>query len=471
MAGTVAQRLDEAARGNPDKTVIIGPTGPITWHTLDGRAGAVARHLMDSGIQPGERLAIATDDIVDTAIAIIAGLKVGAAIAPVNPRLSAEEKQVIFGVLGDPLVLDSLPDGEADFPAIDVAPEIDSIILFTSGSTGTPKGVVLSQRAVTAGMDLWIDAALTLKPDDIVISVLPLAHSYGLFGTLLAPLLVSATSVLVPRFSPEAVMDAIAESRATIFCGVATMYRRMLDCGILETSDLSGLRFCTSGAAPCPWELAEEWREATGVRIVRGYGMSELFRPICYSPEDTLEIPESIGHAPHGVELRLVDEEGGVLASGADGPDVVGELWIKSPTCMTEYIDRPEDTEAVLEDGWFKTGDLARITEDGLVCIVGRKKEIILRGGYTIAAGEIENALVAHPDVAEAAVIGVPDREMGEEICAFVALRPGVTVDQETLVAFCRQRLSSYKYPRIMHFVAELPKNATGKIDKTGLKG
>ncbi|MBT5047525.1 MAG: long-chain fatty acid--CoA ligase, partial [Rhodospirillaceae bacterium] len=169
-----------------------------------------------------------------------------------------------------------------------------------------------------------------------------------------------------------------------------------------------------------------------------------------------------------GVALKLVDEAGNGLTGG---PDAVGELWIKSPTCMSEYIDRPEDTKAVLEDGWFKTGDLARITADGLVCIVGRKKEIILRGGYTIAAGEIEMALAAHPDVAEAAVIGVPDREMGEEICAYVALRPNVTVDQETLVAFCRQRLSSYKYPRIMHFVAELPKNATGKIDKTGLKG
>lgn len=468
MAGTVAQRLYREARRNPDNVVLIGPDGPVTWRMLDGRAGAVARSLLDEGVEPGERLAIATEDITETVIGIIAGLKVGAAIAPINPRLNQDEKQVIFDVLGTPRVLDRLPDGEADIAAIDVAPETASIILFTSGSTGTPKGVVLSQRSVSAGMDLWIDAALALRPDDVVISVLPLAHSYGLFGTLLAPLLISARSVLVPRFSPDSVLDAIEENGATVFCGVATMFRRILDSGILEGRDLSSLRYCTSGAAPCPWELAEEWRGATGVRIVRGYGMSELFRPICYSPDDTLEIPESIGHAPDGVVLRLVDEEGGTLT---DDPDAVGELWIHSPTCMTEYIDRPEDTQAVLEDGWFKTGDLARITADGLVCIVGRKKEIILRGGYTIAAGEIENALVAHPDVAEAAVIGVPDREMGEEICAYVALRPGVTVDQETLVTFCRQRLSSYKYPRIMHFVPELPKNATGKIDKTGLRG
>lgn len=468
MAETVAQRLDREAQANPDKIVLVGPTGPVSWSALEARAGAVAQSLLDDGIEVGERLVIATEDITDTAIGIIAGLKAGAAITPMNPRLGAEEKQAILGVLGKTRTLHTLPKGEAGFAALEVPPETPSIILFTSGSTGTPKGVVLSQRAVSAGLDLWIEAALTLRGDDTVISVLPLAHSYGLFGTLLAPLLVSATSVLVPRFSPEAVLDAIDENRATIFSGVATMFRRMLDSGALEDRNLSSLRFCTSGAAPCPWELAEEWRTATGVRIVRGYGMSELFRPICYSPDDTLEIPESIGHAPNGVELKLVDEAGNGLTGG---PDAVGELWIKSPTCMSEYIDRPDDTKAVLEDGWFKTGDLARITADGLVCIVGRKKEIILRGGYTIAAGEIEMALTAHPDVAEAAVIGVPDREMGEEICAYVALRPNVTVDQETLVAFCRQRLSSYKYPRIMHFVAELPKNATGKIDKTGLKG
>jgi long-chain acyl-CoA synthetase len=428
----------------------------------------VAQSLADDGIAPGERLAVAQENITDMVVGIIAGLKVGAAIAPINPRLGSEEKQTIFDVLGSARILKDLPGGETVFTSDEVAPETASIILFTSGSTGLPKGVVLSQRAVTAGLDLWIEASLALRPDDVVISVLPLAHSYGLFGTLLAPLLVSAKSVLVPRFSPEAVLEAVEQNEATIFSGVATMFRRILDSGVLEGSDLSSLRFCTSGAAPCPWELAEEWREASGVRIVRGYGMSELFRPICYSPEDIVEIPESIGHAPNGVELKLVDEAGKTVTGGLDA---VGELWIKSPACMTEYIDRPEETLAVIENGWFKTGDLARITPEGLVCIVGRKKEIILRGGYTIAAGEIENALVAHPDVAEAAVIGVPDREMGEEICAYVALRPGAAADQDTLVEFCRQRLSSYKYPRIMHFVAELPKNATGKIDKTGLKG
>jgi len=467
MDQTVAQKLDAAARENPDKIVLIGPGGEMSWRQLDARAGAVARSLADEGTRPGDRLAIAADNITDIAIGIIAGLKLGAAITPLNPRLSGGDRQAVLDVLKTARVIERLPPGEAAFPAVAVAPGTPSIILFTSGSTGAPKGVVLSQRALSAGMDFWVGAALQLRGDDAVISVLPLAHSYGLFGTFLAPLLLGATAILLPRFSPEEVLAAIEQHEATIFPGVATMFRRILDSGALAGADLSSLRYCMSGAAPCPWELAEEWRAATGVRIVRGYGMSELFRPICFSPDDTLEIPESIGHAPEGVTLRLVAENGDALG---DDPEAVGELWIKSPTCMTEYVDRPEDTAAVLEDGWFKTGDLARITRDGLVCIVGRKKEIILRGGYTIAAGEIEAALEAHPDVAEAAVVGVPDRELGEEVCAFVAFRPGASVAEVDLADFCKQRLSSYKYPRIFHFVAELPKNATGKIDKMRLK-
>ena len=468
MGQTVAQKLDAAAREHPDKIVVVGPAGEMSWRELDARASAVALSLCDQGTKPGDRLAIATDNITDTAIGIIAGLKIGAAITPLNPRLNESDKQAVLDVLKTARVLEQLPPGEAAFPAVGAEAEMPSIILFTSGSTGAPKGVVLSQRALSAGMGLWVGAALQLRSDDTVISVLPLAHSYGLFGTFLAPLLLGATAVLVPRFSPEDVLAAIEQHKATIFSGVATMFRRILDSGDPTNAAWSSLRFCTSGAAPCPWELAQEWRAATGVRIVRGYGMSELFRPICFSPDDTLEIPESIGHAPKGVTLKLVDEKGDALG---DDPDAVGELWIKSPTCMTEYVDRPADTAAVLEDGWFKTGDLARITQDGLVCIVGRKKEIILRGGYTIAAGEIEAALVAHPEVAEAAVIAVPDRELGEEVCAFVAFRPGTSVSEEDLVAFCKQRLSSYKYPRIFHFVAELPKNAAGKIDKMQLKG
>ena len=233
MGQTVAQKLDAAARENPDKTVIVAPNGNLSWRDLDARAGAVAQRLSDDGIQPGDRLAIAADTMTNTAIGIVAGLKVGAAITPLNPRLSDSDKHAVLDVLKTARVLEQLPSGEASFPAVPVADEVPSVILFTSGSTGIPKGVVLSQRALSAGMALWVDAALKLRPDDVVISVLPLAHSYGLFGTLLSPLLLSATAVLVPRFSPEDVLANIEEHRATVFSGVATMFRRILDSGAL----------------------------------------------------------------------------------------------------------------------------------------------------------------------------------------------------------------------------------------------
>ena len=174
--------------------------------------------------------------------------------------------------------------------------------------------------------------------------------------------------------------------------------------GELQQSKLASLRYATSGAAPCPWDLSEKWYKLTGVRIVRGYGMSELFRPICYSPNDPVELPDAIGRAADGVELKIMDDEGNKLYLGEQG-----ELWIKSKSCMTEYVDNPEETALVLQEGWFKTGDLAKINNSGLVTILGRKKDVILRGGYTIAAGEVEAVLTSHPYVEEAAVIGIPN--------------------------------------------------------------
>lgn len=464
MTGNFAARLDAAARDGAARTVIHADGRSYSWATIAGRASALARDLVAQGVTPGERIAIGGKIPLDTVIGVIGGLKAGGVICPLNPRLQDEERRLILGQLDPVTIIEEIPGTEDDFDCVETGPEDPAIILFTSGSTGVPKGVILSHRSVHAGMDIWIRDALAIRPDDVMISVLPLAHSYGLFGTVFSPLLVGAQTVLLPRFDIDAVLEAIVRHKATIFPGVATMFRRMLDSGALSAADLSSLRFVTSGAAPCPWELAEAWREATGTRIVRGYGMSELYRPISYSPDDTVEIPESIGHANTGVTLRIVDEDGRALATGE-----TGELWIKSPSCMTEYIDRAAETAAVLEDGWFKTGDLARITDQGLVCIVGRKKEIILRGGYTVAAGEVESVLVTHPGIDEAAVIAVPDRDLGEEICAYVTRKPDQEADQEAVVAYCKERMAPYKYPRIIRFVEDFPRGPTGKIDKARL--
>lgn len=465
MAG-VAHRLSEAARAHPDRAVFVDDQRQIDWKTLDRISGYQAQQLLEGGLRPGERVAVDLEDPIDMSIGVVAGLKAGGAVTPVNPRLTQDEKEIILGVLKPSAVLTAIEPGEADFDPVQVGLDHPAIILFTSGSTGLPKGVVLSQKATLAGLDSWIEVSLCLKPEDVVLSVLPLAHSYGLFGTILSPLLVGAQTVFVPRFSPSAVAAAIERHNVTIFPGVATMFQRILDSKDVSASQFRNLRCCLSGAAPCSWDLAEAWQTATGVRIVRGYGMSELFRPVCFSPADERDFPESIGRAAKNVSLMTVDLDENPLPDGE-----TGELWIKCPSCMTEYVDRPEETAEVISDGWFKTGDLAYLTEDGFVCIVGRKKEVIIRGGYTIAAGEIELALAAHEDVAEAAVLPVPDNELGEEICACVVLRAGAEsgTDAEALVEHCKAHLSSYKYPRIIHILGDLPRTATGKVDKPAL--
>jgi long-chain acyl-CoA synthetase len=281
---------------------------------------------------------------------------------------------------------------------------------------------------------------------------------------LLAPLLTGAVAVLLERFAPDEAVAAIRRRQVTVFPGVATMFRRVLDLPDLATADLGSLRLCVSGAAPCPWTLTREWHERTGVRILRGYGMTELFRPISYRAADPTDLPEAIGRPVPGVEVCITDDDGRALPAGA-----VGELWIRSPSVMDGYLGAPEETGAVLDGGWFKTGDLAMLRADGYVSIEGRKRERILRGGYSVFPPEVESVLLAHPEVAEAAVVGVPHPELGEEVAAFVALRPGARASADDLAAHCRDRLAAFKYPRQVTLVAALPRSATGKVLKAEL--
>jgi long-chain acyl-CoA synthetase len=345
-----------------------------------------------------------------------------------------------------------------------IGPDMPAVILYTSGSTGRPKGAVLSHRAVEFGNRSWAGPVMALGDDDRVLAALPLAHSFGLNGALLAPLLAGATVVLVERFTPDGAIDAIARHRVTVLPAVATMFQKMLDSPALGRGDLSSLRIAVSGAAPCPWDLARAWRARTGVRILRGYGMTELFRPVSYVAADAQELPDAVGTAVPGVALRVVDESGAVLPSG-----VVGELTIRTPAALDGYLGDPGATAAVLRDGWFSTGDLATIGPQGFVTIVGRKRALILRGGYSVFPQEVEGVLATHPAVAEAAVIGVPHAALGEEVAGFVMIRPGLTVAAEELVAFCRERLAAYKYPRTVTIVTDFPRSATGKIVRAEL--
>ena len=396
------------------------------------------------------------------AVALLSVWRLGATAAPLNPLLGREDQRDILDDLAPKLVVDDVPLVEGEGPiAAGAAP---ALILYTSGSTGRPKGAVLSQAATIAANRSWAEPVMRLTPDDVVLAALPLAHSFGLNGALLAPLLTGAAVALVERFSPEAVMATIVDQRVTVVPAVATMFRRLLDSSVLERAGLSSVRLALSGAAPCPWELAEEWRVRTGVRILRGYGMTELFRPLSYLDGDATDLPDAIGRPVPGVEIRLVDDDDREVAGGE-----IGELLIRTPCALDEYFGAPDATREVLVEGWFRTGDLARCTPDGFVAIVGRKRERILRAGYSVFPPEVERVLASHPGVAEAAVVGVTHPELGEEVAAFVALRPGATATPDELIAWCRERLAAYKYPRSVVILDRLPRNATGKVAKAQL--
>ncbi len=464
MADNFASLLEATARRRPEAAALAWDDGSLSWRELELRAGGFGRSLAERGVAPGDRIALSLPNRWTFVVALWGGLKAGATIVPLNPLLTVEERARILAHLRPQLVVHEIEAEEAEWPAVAVVGDSPALVLYTSGSTGQPKGAVLSHRALAFSSRSWAGPVMALIPEDRILAVLPFSHSYGLNGALLAPLWAGSAVVALERFSPEDVLGAIARHRVTVFPGVATMFRRILDSRALTQADLSSLRLCLSGAAPCPWELADEWRRRTGVPILRGYGMTELFRPISYLAGEAADLPEAIGRAVPGVEVRAVDESGRSVPAGE-----VGELWIKSPAAMDGYLDAPEETRAVLEDGWFKTGDLVSLRPDGYLRIAGRKRELILRGGYSVFPAEVEAALLTHPAVAEAAVIGVAHAELGEEVVAFATLRPGSTAQPEELIGHCKERLAAYKYPRRIVLVDQLPKGATGKVLKSRL--
>ena len=465
MDADLAHLLEDTARSRPDKPVLLADDVAVDWRGFEGRAGAVAASLAAGGIGRGSRVALGLEDPVEIVIALFGGLKAGATVLPLNPRLTAGERERILADFAPGRLIEEIGREEDTFPAVATEPGDTTIVLYTSGSTGDPKGVLLSQAAVAFALESWRGPVMDLTEDDVSLSALPLAHSLGIFGSVLAPLLSGGSIAFLPRFDPEAALAAIERHRVSVFPGVATMFRRVLDSPALPATDLASLRYALSGAAPCPWDLARLWREKTGVRIVRGYGMTELFRPISYRAADPADLPDAVGRAVPGVALRVADDDGTALGAGE-----TGELWIESPARMTGYLGRPDDTAAVFDGEWFRTGDLAVLTPDGYVRIDGRKKDMILRGGYTVTPGEVEAVLMSHPAVAEAAVIGIPHDDLGEDIAAFVSLKRPDAAAEEEIVAFCRDRMASYKCPRHIRIEPALPKGPAGKILKTRLR-
>ena len=479
MSENFAGLIAAVARRHPERIALRWDGGSLTYGELVDRVDDTARRLLAGGLRPGERLAVAIPNRPEFVTVVLGGIAAGAIVAPLDVLLKDDERAAILADLRPARLVESDPAGPSGWGgasgrgggwieramagAAPPAASPTALVLYTSGSTGRPKGARLSHRALAIANQSWAGPVIGLRDGDVLLAALPLSHAFGINGALFAPLLAGTTVALVERFVPEAVAGLLGRLGVTVLPGVATMFRRLLD--LPGFSGASGLRLGVSGAAPCPWDLAQEWRARTGVRIIRGYGMTELFRPLSYSSDDPTDHAECVGRAVPGVDIRVVDEDGRALPPGE-----TGELHIRTPAAMDGYLDSPEDTRAVFDEGWFRTGDLARVTADGYVAIVGRQRERIKRGGYSVFPAEVEAVVLAHPAVAEAAAVGMPDDALGEEIAAFVTLRPGAATDADELIAWCRERLAAYKYPRRVVIVPELPKSSTGKILRARLR-
>ncbi|PYM22528.1 MAG: long-chain-fatty-acid--CoA ligase [Candidatus Rokuibacteriota bacterium] len=462
MSRNFADLVQEVATRRPTHHALRWDGGAMTYRSLISAAVDFAQALeRRHGFVPGQRLALAISNRPEFVAAVLAGFMLDATVAPLDVLLKPEERASILSDLRAAVLVDGAGVVRLPDPA-PPSPDAPPVVLYTSGSTGRPKGAMLSHAALEFANRMWGGPVIGLVESDVLLAALPLTHAFGFNGAMLAPLLAGVTVRLVERFVAERVAEIIAREPVSVLPGVATMFQRLLD--VPGFAGGRRLRLGVSGAAPCPWEVAEAWRARTGTRIVRGYGSTELFRPISFLAGDPTEHPECVGRPVPGVEIRVVAEDGRALA-----PEETGELWIRTPAVMDGYLDNPEETRAVLVDGWFRTGDLARVNAEGYVTIVGRERERIKRGGYSVFPAEVEAVLLAHPEVAEAAVTAMPDATLGEEVAAFVALRPGAAADAEALIAWCRERLAAFKYPRRVTLVNALPRSATGKVLKAKL--
>ncbi|SDY65477.1 malonyl-CoA/methylmalonyl-CoA synthetase [Amycolatopsis xylanica] len=440
----------------------------LTYERLAGVAGAIAAEL------PGDRVAVWATPTLHTSVAVVAALLAGVPAVPLNPKIGERELGHILAdsepsiVLVEPGV--TLPDGLAAVPRVDIDltgdlrelpaeadDEAPALIVYTSGTTGPPKGVVLPRRAITSTLDALEDA-WQWTADDVLVHALPLFHVHGLILGILGPLRRGGSVRHLGRFTTEGIARELAGG-ATMMFGVPTMYHRIAGEVASNTAladALRGARLLVSGSAALPVHDHELITEATGQQVVERYGMTETLMNTSVRADGERK-PGTVGVPLPGVELRLV------------GDAELGEIQVRGPNLFTEYLNRPDATAEAFEDGWFRTGDMATRDADGYVKIVGRKAtDLIKSGGYKIGAGEIENALLEHPGVAEVAVTGEPDPDLGERIVAWV-VPSGAEPPLEELASHVARLLSPHKRPRVVRYLTELPRNDMGKVMKRAL--
>jgi len=505
MSFNLAAMLRESRNAKPDHPLCHIGDLTFSYAQVDEISGRVASALLGSGLRRGDKVAVQLPNLPQFLFTYFAILKAGLVMVPLNPLLKAPEvgyqlqdsesrmlitfegfaAEAVAGAhqAGDvPTYVvnlpghDQRPEGTRHYDELyfaDDTGEIEptnaddtAVIIYTSGTTGKPKGAELTHFQLY--MNCTVAGGLFgFRDDDIGVAVLPMFHVFGLSSVLNVCVRFGGTLVLIPRFEPDAVLDAIARYRCTIFSGVPTMYYALLQAD-LAGRDLSSLRVGVSGGAAIPGEVIRAFEEKfPGVVILEGYGLSETASTTTFNISAEQRKVLSIGRPIWGVQVQLVDEQDKPLPPG---PDNIGEIVIRGHNVMRGYYANPTATAEAFRGGWFHTGDLAYADEDGYLFIVDRKKDLLIRGGYNVYPREIEEVLFTHPAVAEAAVIGKPDPRLGEEVVAFVVLKPGAEADPDDIIAYSRERLAAYKYPREVRIAADLPKGPTGKILKRELK-
>jgi long-chain acyl-CoA synthetase len=490
MSGNLASILTNAAERAPDKIAVKLDDVEANYAALGEGSARVAGLLKQKGVEPGDRVGVMLPNVPYFPVAYYGVLRMGAVVVPMNVLLKGREVQFY---LEDPSAkvliawadfeeaaragaeaagADYVPVKPGDFEQLLVNTEPDhelversgsetAVILYTSGTTGKPKGAELTHDSLFKNCTVAASTLVEITDDDRLLGALPLFHSFGQTCTLNAGVANRALLSLIPRFDPEKALQIIERDKITIFEGVPTMYNAMLAVESRESYDTSTLRLCLSGGAAMPAETMRSFEEAFDCKILEGYGLSETSPVASFNHPDRERKPGSIGTPIEGVEMKVVDDDGNEVAQGE-----VGEIVIRGHNVMKGYWNRPDATAEAIRDGWFHTGDMAKVDEDGYFFIVDRKKDLIIRGGYNVYPREVEEVLYEHPAIQEAAVVGVPHEELGEEVGAAVVVKEGEELDADAVKQYVKGEVAAYKYPRAVWFMDELPKGPTGKILK-----
>jgi long-chain acyl-CoA synthetase len=488
MSDNLARILTEAAESNADGIAIKLDETEVSYGALAEGSARMAGILKEKGMEPGDRVGVMLPNVPYFPIAYYGVLRAGGVVVPMNVLLKGREVGfyledpgakicIAWGdfaeaaekgaadagaecILVKPGEFEALlGEAEADHGLADRDGQDTAVILYTSGTTGKPKGAELTHANLYKNCTVAASTLGEITEDDKLLGALPLFHSFGQTCTLNAGIANQGMISMIPRFDPDKALEIIERDGITIFQGVPTMYNAML--ASESEADTSTLRLCMSGGAAMPEEVMRKFEEKFDCKILEGYGLSETSPVASFNHPDKERKPGSIGTPIDGVEMKVVDDDGNEVDQGE-----VGEIVIKGHNVMKGYWGREDATAEAIKDGWFASGDMAKVDEDGYFFIVDRKKDLIIRGGYNVYPREIEEVLYEHPAVQEAAVIGIPHDELGEEVGAAVVVKGGENVSEEDLRQYVKDEVAAYKYPRQVWFMDELPKGPTGKILK-----